>query len=87
MLQLPILRRSQIPQTFHRVAVVWKHLAHPNVVPLLGVIANPLQLISHWMPGGDLTEYITKKPEVDRLGLVGVPSTALYDEFTPSLAI
>ena len=85
--QLPILGRSRIPQTFHRVAVVWKHLAHPNVVPLLGVITDPLQLISDWTSGRDLTEYITKKPEVDRLRLVGVSLTALYDELTPSLVV
>ena len=51
--------------------MVWKHTAHPNIIPLLGIIPNPLQLISEWITGGYLTEYIKKYPNVDRLGLVG----------------
>ena len=51
---------------------MWKHLAHPNIVPLLGMTSTPLQLISKWMPNGDLTEYIEKHPNTDRLALVSV---------------
>ena len=54
---------------------MWKHLRHPNVVPLLGVTLSPYQLISNWMPGGDLLENV-KKPNVDLLGLVGDTPTA-----------
>ena len=50
---------------------MWKHLAHPNIVPLFGITPVPLQLISEWIPGGDLTEYVKNHPETDRLGLVG----------------
>ena len=78
---------SDESQTFRQVAVAWRYLEHPNIVPLLGVTIDPLQLISDWMPGGDLTEYIMNNPDADRLKLVGVPSTALYDELTPSPAI
>ena len=52
---------------------MYKRLAHPNIVPLLGITPSPLQLISEWMPGGDLTDYIKKSPDVNRVGLVGVP--------------
>ena len=52
--------------------VVWKHLAHPNIAPLLGVTIDPIQLISDWMSSGDLIEYIANNPEADRLSLVGV---------------
>ena len=76
------------PQTFHRVAVVWKHLVHPNIVPFLGVTVDPPQLISDWMSGGDLAGYrVTGHPDVDRLGLVGAPSTALYGINTLSPAV
>ena len=51
---------------------MWKRLTHPNIVHLLGVTLTPLQLISDWMSGGDLPEYIEKYPDADRLGLVGV---------------
>ena len=55
------------------MAVVWKNLAHPNIVPLLGVTTNPIQLVSGWMPDVDLTGYITNYPDMDRLSLVGAP--------------
>ena len=80
-------RRSRIPQTFYQVTVVWKHLAHPNIVPLLGATINPLQLISDRMPGGDLTEYISNHPETDRTSLVSGLSALLYERLTPSSAV
>ena len=75
------------PQAFHQVAVVWKHLVHPNIVPFLGATVDPPQLISDWMSGGDLAGFITNNPDADRLGLVSVPSTALYGILTLSPAI
>jgi len=59
------------------MAVVWKNLAHPNVVPLLGVTTDPIQLVSGWMPDADLTGCIANHPDADRLSLVGV-SLLLY---------
>jgi hypothetical protein len=47
-----------------------KHITHPNVVPLLGVMTDPLELISAWMPGGGLMAYIKDHPEADRHSLV-----------------
>ena len=60
-------------QNFYEEAVVWKRLAHPNVVPLLGaaVVPCPPQLISDWVLGRNLTEYVKNYPEADRIGLVG----------------
>ena len=55
---------------------MWKRLTHPNILPLLGITVTPLQLISDWMSGGDLPDYIKKHPDADRLGLVGTPSAA-----------
>ena len=52
---------------------MWKRLTHPNILPLLGVTFTPLQLISNWMSGGDLLEYVKNHPDADRLGLVGIP--------------
>ena len=75
------------PQTFHQVAVVWKYLKHPNIVPLLGVTLDPPQLISDRMPGGDLTEYIMSHPDTDRISLVSDLSTSLYETLTPSSAV
>ena len=49
---------------------MWKRLMHPNIVPLRGITITPFQLISDWMPGGDLPDYIKKHPGAHRLGLV-----------------
>jgi serine/threonine protein kinase len=78
---------SRIPQTFHQVTVAWKHLTHPNIVPLLGATVDPPQLISDRMPGGDLTEYISTHPDTDRTSLVSDVSASLYELLTPSLAV
>ena len=49
---------------------MWKHLKHPNILSLLGVTVTPFQLISNWMPGGNLLVYIGGNPNADRLVLV-----------------
>lgn len=62
---------------------MWKRLEHPNIVPLLGVTVTPLQLVSAWMPGGELLGYIETNPSVDRLSLVGFCRTTLNSAPTP----
>jgi len=55
---------------------MWKYLADPNILPLLGVTITPFQLVSSWMAGGDLPEYIKKNPGAGRRGVVGIPPAA-----------
>ena len=57
---------------FCKEAVTWKSLKHPNILPLLGATISPPQLVSIFMPAGDLSKYIPKNPDTNRLGLVGV---------------
>lgn len=57
---------------------MWKRLEHQNIVPLFGITSTPLQLISEWMTGGDLTGYTKRYPGADLLCLVGV-STLRFD--------
>ena len=63
---------------------MWKRLKHQNIVPLLGITQTPLQLISEWIPGGDLTEYIKKHPDAGRLDLVSVLLVVFDPALTPS---
>jgi len=49
---------------------MWKRLTHPNIVPFKGVTLDPLQIVSEWMPGGDLTDYISLNPQANRINLV-----------------
>ena len=71
----PVRNRQRNSQTFCQEAVVWKHLTHPNILPLLGVSTRPFQLISNWMSAGDLLEYVKMNPTAKRLSLVGAPFT------------
>ena len=57
-------------QMFCKEAVVWKRLNHPNVVPFRGVTFEPLQLISEWMPGGELREYVKNNRGTSLVSLV-----------------
>ena len=70
-----MVRRPLFPvlkgiSTSFQEAVMWKHAKHPNIVPFLGVTNTPLQLVSNWMPGGNVMEYIKGHPGADRLALV-----------------
>ena len=63
---------------------MWKRLEHQNIVPFLGITPSPLQLISEWIPGGNLMEHIKRHPDADRLCLVGVPPFVVDTILTPS---
>lgn len=66
---------------------MWRHLTHPNIVPLLGITLEPLQLISAWIPGGELTDYIANNPNTNRIALVGVLYLLGWTTLTPSQVI
>lgn len=52
--------------------VMWKRLRHPNVVDFLGFgsDSHPISLVYPWMTNGNLSEYLRKRPDADKLGLV-----------------
>ena len=58
-------------------AVIWKNLDHPNIVPFKGVTLQPPQLVSEWMPGGHLHEYIKNNHRANLIGLAS-PSLPSY---------
>ena len=47
---------------------------HPNVLPVIGVSETPylLCIMSPWMSGGNIAQYIRMNPSADRLALVCV---------------
>ena len=51
---------------------MWRRLEHPNIVSLFGITIAPPppQLISDWIVGENLMEYINDHPGANRLGLV-----------------
>ena len=52
--------------------IMWKQLRHPNVVSFLGFGSDfpPISLMYPWMTNGNLSNYVRKHPDVDKLGLV-----------------
>ena len=70
---------------FYQGAILWKRMNHPNVVPFCGVTFNPPQFVSSWVQAVDLTECVNTRPGINRLGLVGVPSTVLVELRRPHL--
>ena len=57
-----------------REVIGWRHLTHPNILPLLGVSGstNPhyFRILTEWMPNGDVMQYARSNPEANRLRLV-----------------
>ena len=60
-------------QEFCKEAVIWRHLQHPNILPLIGVVIGPerYSLISDWMDNGTINTFTEMNPDVNRVGLVG----------------
>jgi len=52
--------------------VAWKHLRHPNILPLLGVTLNEhrFALVSDWMENGNINEFIERDRHANRAKLV-----------------
>lgn len=68
--------RSRLSQRFYKEAVLWKRLAHKNILPLLGVSRDVAEfcLVSPWMKNGTIVEYVRNNPQANPLGLVCTPS-------------
>ena len=51
---------------------MWKHLKHPNILPLLGVTVSEhrFAMISEWMENGNINEFIKKDPYAKPIELV-----------------
>lgn len=65
---------------------MWKRLRHPNIVSFKGVTFEPLQLVSEWMPGGELREYIKNNRHQNIIKLVSqFPRTPIYASSCPQL--
>ncbi|KAF9642665.1 kinase-like protein, partial [Thelephora ganbajun] len=64
---------------FCKEAVVWKQLDHPNIVPFKGATLDPLQLVSEWMPGGELREYVKNNSGTNPISLlIGIAEGLAY---------
>jgi serine/threonine protein kinase len=61
-----------VSKRFWRETEIWHTSKHTNVLPLLGIVNKygNIYMVSRWAKHGNLLEYITRNPLVDRLSLV-----------------
>lgn len=45
---------------------MWNRRPHPNILPLIGVLAPDFIMVSEWMENGNIREYVTAHPRVNR---------------------
>ena len=71
-------------QRFCREGVAWKHLRHPNILPLLGVTLTEhrFAMVSEWMENGNINKFIEGNPRINRAELVCCYSTPRYRTLT-----
>ena len=70
-------------QRFCKEVLAWRTLQHPNVLPLIGVSISETRfaMVSDWMENGNLSEFVKKSPNVNRLELVRFSfGISLYSE-------
>ena len=67
-------RRQLESQKFFQEAVAWRHLRHPNILPLLGINLDPekrrFALVSEWMVHGNINEFLKMSKGINRVQLV-----------------
>ena len=62
-----------LAQTFCKEAVIWRHLRHPNILPLVGVTLGQgrCSMVSDWMENGTINQFIESDRDANRINLVG----------------
>ena len=65
---------SVLSQRLCREVIGWKHLSHPNILPLMGVSvpanAHSFHILTERMSNGNVMQYTKSHPEANRLQLV-----------------
>ena len=59
-------------QRLFQEIVIWRRLSHPNALPVLGVSPKlfPLCVVTEWIVNGNIADFISEHPDVNRLRLV-----------------
>ncbi|KIK53364.1 hypothetical protein GYMLUDRAFT_179072, partial [Collybiopsis luxurians FD-317 M1] len=77
-LRLTIEQDEKARDEIRKVALVWRQLHHPNILPLLGVNADLFHpsfcLISPWMENRDVITFLKRNPQHSLHSVVRAPS-------------
>ncbi|KAF9785442.1 kinase-like domain-containing protein [Thelephora terrestris] len=70
--QLYADNREMTLRRFCKEAVIWRHLRHSNILPLVGVAIGPgrCSLVSNWMDNGTINAFIERNPDANRVDLL-----------------
>ncbi|KAH7906828.1 kinase-like domain-containing protein [Hygrophoropsis aurantiaca] len=73
----------RLMKAFAKEAVLWAQLSSPYILQFYGVYAMTkpvprLGLVSPWMKNGNLTQYLNKTPQIDRMPLMKDIAFGLY---------
>ncbi|KAK1230599.1 MAP kinase kinase kinase activity protein [Marasmius sp. AFHP31] len=64
-------KEDKLVKAFHKEALLWTRLSHPNLLPLIGVnttlFPQGFCLVSPWMTNGDIIGFLESNPDHDRL--------------------
>lgn len=67
---------SDFNQWLCREIIIWKHLSHKNILPLLGVFVSAdsrcFRILTEWMSNGNVIRYAKLYPKENRLRLVSL---------------
>jgi len=79
---------SSLTQRLCREIIGWKHLSHPNILPLLGVSVSTdphcFRILTEWMSGGNVMQYTKSNPDANRLELVSPLTISPYISLPPT---
>ncbi|KZT24548.1 kinase-like protein [Neolentinus lepideus HHB14362 ss-1] len=85
------VRKTRLRKKFHREALIWRQLCHPNIHPFLGIfdgLHNP-SLVSPWRSRGHLLAFLKSQSgqQYDRAMILGEIASALayLHSLTPPL--
>ena len=75
-------------QDFYREVVTWKRLSHPNILELIGVMADEKKcsMVSPWMENGSIVEFLRGNSQANPLKLVCACSILCITLLTPVTA-
>ncbi|KAJ8085076.1 serine/threonine protein kinase, AGC [Marasmius tenuissimus] len=67
-------KRDRLVKAFHKEALLWTRLSHPNLLPFIGVnttlFPQGFCLVSPWMANGDIIGFLELTPGHDRLASI-----------------
>ncbi|KIM56569.1 hypothetical protein SCLCIDRAFT_1220254 [Scleroderma citrinum Foug A] len=71
---------GNVKEALEREIEIWSGLRHDHIVPFYGAstLASPPYVVSRYMYNGNLVQYLSRKPNVDRIKLVFEVSLGMF---------